>query len=189
MCHESRRKHMRHIYDIWWIHILSYCITQWNHPFDTYMSKWQQKSSSNSTCRWLCAFLLTVSALLLPIYAIHFPSSAICSATVKISNGLLRSTSFEHSLFHGCNEISLLCNTTRHNAFILTCDDGFISFRKLAYMCEIKCFSSLLSAPGLTKTCSVSPDWKGCYGGLFCNITARLLHVAARSGSMEGHNN
>ena len=84
MCHESWRKHMRHIYDIWWIHILSYCITQWNHPFDTYMSRWQQKSSSNSTCHWLCAFLLTVSALLLPVYAIHFPSSAICSATVKL---------------------------------------------------------------------------------------------------------
>ena len=38
LCHESRRKNARHIYNIWWIHILRYCITQWNQPFDTDMS-------------------------------------------------------------------------------------------------------------------------------------------------------
>ena len=34
LCHESRQKYTRLFYNIWWMHILRYCITQWNHPFD-----------------------------------------------------------------------------------------------------------------------------------------------------------
>ena len=104
----------------------------------------------------------------------------------KINNGLQTATSREHSSFDGCNIIFLSCNITQCNEFIHTCGNGLIRFRKLAYMYEIKCFSSLLSDPGFTKPCSVSPDLEGCYGGLFfCNIIARLLYVAVTYGSLK----